>query len=187
MPPPEGYEKAISRERAEKDRMFRYDSLSPLAESLRSRFEGLEYYPVEPLFRFVGRVEPLKNPRRVVIPGTRGERRVAERWALFAFETGGTVRRLMIYRMYEPGQSEPHPFLAFSDATTGRETYPAGRYVDPEIATDGVAVVDFNRAYNPWCAYGKQYDCPFPPAENRLDIPIRAGERGRAHGAGDAH
>jgi uncharacterized protein (DUF1684 family) len=68
-------------------------------------------------------------------------------------------------------------FVPFSDLTSGTETYPAGRYLDLERTATGLYLVDFNRAYHPYCYYDPSYDCPFPPPENRLAVPIRAGER----------
>ena len=72
---------------------------------------------------------------------------------------------------------DPGLFLPFRDATSGRETYGAGRYLDVQPPdADGDVVIDFNLAYNPYCAYSEGFSCPLPPAENRLDVPIRAGE-----------
>jgi uncharacterized protein (DUF1684 family) len=172
-----GYAAEVQAERVAKDEMFRRDPASPLADSRKAFFQGLEYYPVDPKFRFTGRLAVYPRPRQFVLPGSRGERRVVERYAAFPFTLDGKVHTLHVYRMQEPGEARPHLFLAFSDDTTGRETYPAGRFLDPEPAPDGRYVVDFNRAYSPWCAYGKEYDCPLTPAENRLDVPIPAGER----------
>ncbi|PYR00686.1 MAG: hypothetical protein DMF96_02660 [Acidobacteria bacterium] len=70
-----------------------------------------------------------------------------------------------------------HLFVAFSDLTSGNETYPAGRYVDIDRNSTGIYEIDFNRAYNPYCYYNPTYECPYPPPENRLKIPVRAGER----------
>ena len=66
--------------------------------------------------------------------------------------------------------------MPFSDLTSGTDTYPAGRYLDLDRTATGVYALDFNRAYNPYCYYNAAYECPFPPAENRLGIPVRAGE-----------
>jgi hypothetical protein len=70
-----------------------------------------------------------------------------------------------------------HLFVPFTDLTTGTETYAAGRYLDLESSATGIYLVDFNRAYHPYCYFDATFDCPYPPAENRLTIPIRAGER----------
>jgi hypothetical protein len=70
-------------------------------------------------------------------------------------------------------------FVPFTDLTSGSETYPGGRYIDLDLTKSGIYVLDFNRAYNPYCYYNKTYDCPIPPRENRLQVPIRAGEKTR--------
>jgi hypothetical protein len=115
----------------------------------------------------------------MTILGTMGERRPAEKWASFSFELTGRIHTLQIYRMLEEPVGEGgRPFIPFADGTSGVETYPGGRYIEPAVDGQGNAVVDFKLAYNPYCAYGKPYDCPVPPPENRLDVPVRAGERG---------
>jgi hypothetical protein len=68
-------------------------------------------------------------------------------------------------------------FVPFSDLTSGTETYPAGRYIDLTRTPTGIYILDFNRAYHPYCYYNVTYECPYPPAENRLPLPVRAGER----------
>jgi uncharacterized protein len=68
-------------------------------------------------------------------------------------------------------------FVPFTDLTSGTETYPAGRYLDLDRTRTGIYIIDFNRAYNPYCYYNPTYDCPYPPRGNRLTVPIRAGEK----------
>lgn len=80
---------------------------------------------------------------------------------------------LTVYRDPEGGGL----FLPFQDATSGHETYPAGRYLELPVLEDGRIRLDFNYAYHPFCAYNANYSCPMPPIENKLDVPIRAGER----------
>jgi uncharacterized protein (DUF1684 family) len=77
----------------------------------------------------------------------------------------------------EEGSNGERLFVPFTDATTGQETYGAGRYLDLDRTSTGIYVVDFNTAYNPYCAYNPTYDCPVPPKDNRLPVPIRAGEK----------
>jgi uncharacterized protein (DUF1684 family) len=72
-----------------------------------------------------------------------------------------------------------HLFVPFMDLTSGTETYPGGRYLDLDRNATGIYEIDFNRAYFPYCVYSPRYECPYPPAENRLSVPIRAGERFR--------
>src|SRR5262249_39249957 len=93
---------------------------------------------------------------------------------------GGPVR-LLALRLLEPGVGEAAVSIFFRDATTGHESYPVGRYVDAEPVGDDEYVIDFNRAYNPTCAFSELYNCPVPPRENALSIPIRAGEMDPGH------
>jgi len=176
--PPPGWTNELAAERDKKDRFFRNDPGSPLADSAKASFKGLGYYPPDPAWFFRGRLAIASRPEPMTIAGSMGEQRTAERWAAFTFLVDGRPRTLQVYRLFEPGEREGHPYLPFLDETTGRETYPAGRYVEPDLDGSGSITVDFNRAYYPWCAYGKNYDCPLVPAENRLDVAILAGERG---------
>ena len=169
----------------DKDRIFRSTPASPLPDAAKPAFQGLVYYPIDPSYRLTGKISIYPDAKKVSIVGSEGERRVADRWASFTFVVGGKQQTLQLYRLYEKGDPEGHVFLSFSDETTGRETYPAGRYIDPEIGPDNSIVLDFNAAYNPYCAYGKSYDCPLTPAENRLDLPIAAGERIDTHRSGN--
>jgi hypothetical protein len=96
------------------------------------------------------------------------------------FEREGAPHELQVYSLRDlPAEAWDSLFLPFMDATTGEETYPAGRYVELEKVEEGWYLLDFNQAYNPLCAYGREiYRCPRTPPENRLPIPVRAGERG---------
>ena len=90
---------------------------------------------------------------------------------------GATTCRLEATRLLEPGVGEKDFAVFFRDATTGKETYSVGRYIDPVALPDGRYVIDFNVAYNPACAYSEHYNCPIPPRGNRLPMAIHAGEK----------
>jgi uncharacterized protein (DUF1684 family) len=172
------WQNALVRERREKDIAFRNGSESPLPERDRNGFQGLDYYPADPSLRFQLRLNRYPSPREVRIGTNTGEVRSGLRYGYFEFEVGGKVYRLQAYRMHEEqGGRGPSLFVPFRDATTGAETYAAGRYIELPENTTGVYELDFNRAYNPFCAYGRDFSCPVPPAENTLPIPIRAGEK----------
>jgi uncharacterized protein (DUF1684 family) len=100
------------------------------------------------------------------------------RWGEFRFKIGDKDCTLQVYKS-DP--QEDRLFISFWDATSGKETYGAGRYLDLETGkhqtSEGKWILDFNRAYNPWCAYSKDYVCPFVPPENWLDVEVRAGEK----------
>lgn len=181
VPPPSGWRDRLLADRAEKDRGFRSDPDTPLlAEDLAS-FRSLEYWEPDPRYRLVGPLHLHQRPERFEIPTTSGKMRPCERYGWVAFDLDGRPQRLQVYRLLDsPAGEEEHLFLPFADRTSGRETYPAGRYVDLEGRPGGLYVLDFNRAYNPLCAYGApdRYVCPVTPPENRLDLEITAGERG---------
>lgn len=169
--------------RAEKDRSYREDPDSPIPDQDRPRFGGLLYYPVDPAFRFRVQLHRYPRPERLQLATNTGERRDALRYGYFEFAVGGTLCRLQVYRTADGAAGgKPYLFIPFLDATSGGETYGGGRYLDLEENTRGVYDLDFNRAYNPLCAYGKEYSCPLPPEENRLPVAIRAGEKAYAAG-----
>jgi uncharacterized protein len=136
------------------------------------------WYDPDPRYRVVSRLERDPAARDEMVLSTRGNRRRARRLGRFRFEVAGSPAELVALRLVEPGVDESAVTIHFRDATTGEETYPVGRYLDPEIVpgSQDLYVLDFNRAYNPTCAFSPHYNCPLPPPENRLSIPIRAGE-----------
>lgn len=136
----------------------------------------LRYYAVDPSYRFVLPLRANPRPDTVVILSTRGNKRRALRVGWFDFAVNGAPMSLEAHRLLEPGVGDELVSVFFTDLTTGSETYPVGRYVDPEPLGDGRFVLDFNRAYNPACAFSDHYNCPIPPEANHLQVPIPAGE-----------
>jgi uncharacterized protein (DUF1684 family) len=183
--PPEGYAEAVAAERAEKDQQFVIDPDSPIPAGSRNAFHGLQYWPVDPRYRLTGPLEVFQEPERFTIVTTMGEARPCERYGKVSFELEGAPLTLTVYRLLDGRRTGTSAdlFVPFMDTTTGKETYPAGRYVNLEEQGDGRYVLDFNLAYNPACAYGapERFQCPRTPAENRLPATIRAGERGWLH------
>lgn len=159
--------------RREKDEFLLADPMSPLSPEGRSQFGGLRYYPVQHDMEFVVTPAPYEDSEVIAMPTSDGRIRPYERWARIGFEAQGGQHALTIYRDEESG----HLFLPFLDTTSGEETYAAGRYLELPVLEDGQLLLDFNYAYHPFCAYNPRYSCPLPPEENRLPIPIRAGER----------
>jgi uncharacterized protein len=172
------YDDAVRQFRAEKDEFFRTAEGSPIPAGERSTFAGLPYFEVDPAL-VVDRLalEPYTGtePTRFQIPTSDGKLRPAERAGVFGFEVRGTRGRLTAYRMAD-GESESL-FVPFLDATSGTETYGAGRYLDLFPEDDGTWTLDFNLAYHPSCVYDARFSCPLTPPENRLPVPIEAGER----------
>jgi uncharacterized protein len=142
-----------------------------------AEYKGIDYFPVDLELRYVLPLTPNPHPDTTVILSTRGNQRRAVRVGWFDFMVGATKCRLEASRLLEPGVGENDFGVFFRDATTGKESYGVGRYLDPAPAGDGRYVLDFNLAYNPACAYSEHYNCPIPPSANRLPVAIRAGEK----------
>ena len=176
---PLDYADAVERFRAQKDASFRRAHGSPIPVAEREAFSGLPYYEVDPDLRFEGLgLQPYAGdePVRFEIPTSDGKLRPAERAGVFRFVLDGEERTLTAYTFAE-GSAEESVFVPFLDATSGQETYGAGRYLDLEREEDGTWSLDFNLAYHPSCVYDERYSCPLTPPENRLSVPIEAGER----------
>jgi uncharacterized protein (DUF1684 family) len=184
VPPPRSWAADLADERASRDVSFRTASDSPLPVSARAGFRGLDYYPVDPSWRYAGWVTPYPSPERLQIVTTAGQMRPAERFGFVTFTRDGHTLTLQVYRLLDQPERPGGEglFLPFKDTTSGKETYAAGRYVDLEGGAGGPFTLDFNRAYNPSCAYGEpeRFRCPVTPAENALPVAVLAGERGPA-------
>lgn len=172
------YEQAVDNDRVAKDAYFRSSPHSPLEADARAGFHGLSYFPVHLSYRIEGlRLLPYAGdgPLAFLMPTSDGQDRHAIRAGSFVFEVGGDRQGLTAYRFQ--GAEGDSLFVPFLDATSGVDTYGAGRYLDVEPGPDGRYVLDFNRAYHPYCAYSPSFSCPLTPAENRLGVRIEAGER----------
>ncbi len=165
------YIDSINAQRMQKDHFFRTGSYSPLANN--AAFTGLNYYPPDFDCRLELPLQPAESREELTIQTSTDDEQAYYRLGTIAFEIDGQPGQLAVY------QSPHHDdlFIPFRDATSGTETYGAGRYLEPVNLGDGTLLVDFNLAYNPFCAYSEHYSCPLPPLENWLKIPIRAGEK----------
>jgi uncharacterized protein (DUF1684 family) len=157
--------------RSEKDEYFRHSHHSPLSPSQQREFNGLRYFDPNPELNLIVDVEEFDDKDQMQMQTTTGGVQTYERFGSFSFESEGDSASLTIYH------NENGFFVPFVDALAGEETYPAGRYLEPEPAGEGSFHVDFNYAYNPFCAYNEAWSCPITPAENRIDVPVRAGEK----------
>ncbi len=177
--PQEDIVKQIQRYRVSKDISFKKDYNSPIPEPVKARFRGLEYYPVNLKYRLRLPLHKYPESPPIEIVTSAGTVRQARKYGYFEFEMESKPCTLQVYKLLDTAQRYPrYLFLPFMDLTTGKETYAGGRYLDFEENESDIYDVDFNLAYNPLCAYGKPgYNCPIPPAENRLEVPIRAGEK----------
>ncbi len=169
--PKQSYIAGLEADRALKDRYFRQDPHSPIQN--RPNFAGLDYYPPDRAFRYLLPLQPAENPETLQLQTNTGDEQTYYRIGTIEFEVEGQPARLAVYESAEHGGL----FLPFRDATSGRETYGAGRYLEPHDLGDGNLLVDFNLSYNPFCAYSDDYSCPLPPFENTVGFPIRAGEK----------
>ena len=139
-------------------------------------YKGLKYFPPNLALRYELPLTPNPHPETVVVLSTRGNQRRAVRVGWFDFVAGGVAVSLEALRLLEPGVGEDDLGIFFRDATTGKESYSLGRYVDVKKLKDGRYLLDFNLSYNPACAFSDHYNCPIPPKANVLPIAIRAGE-----------
>jgi uncharacterized protein len=139
-------------------------------------YKGLKYFPVDLAYRYELPLTPNPKPETMVIQSTRGNTRNAQRIGWFDFVVGATPVRLESVRLLEPGVGENDISVFFRDATSGKESYELGRYVDVRKLSNGNYLLDFNFAYNPACSVSDHYNCPIPPKTNVLAVAIRAGE-----------
>jgi uncharacterized protein (DUF1684 family) len=161
----------LSEFRREKDQFFALDPQSPLTPDQKRAFQGLNYFPENAELRMEVQGEPFPQKDIIQMQTSTGGVQQYTRYGQLKFMVEGQVANLTIYA------SPDGFFLPFADSLAGTETYGAGRYLEPEYLGDDRFLIDFNLAYNPYCAYNDQWTCPITPPENRLIVPIRAGEK----------
>lgn len=183
----DNYVTTIVQERADKEKGLKRKRTSPLQKNDRRHFNGLSYYPVDTAYRLSAKYIEVKGKDTLNIPTSAVRSKMFERFGLFVLNFNGDPDSLFGYKRIWPEDyvydGEPYLFIPFNDETNGDETYGGGRYLDIPIpsASNTEVVIDFNRSYNPYCAYGGGFSCPIPPVENRLNRPILAGERNYEH------
>jgi uncharacterized protein (DUF1684 family) len=174
--PLEKREQKLKDFREKRDRFFKKDPRSPLKERDRKEFKGLIYYTIDLKYAMTGFIEKYPaepKPLYVTLPTNKEAGRKYVKYGRFKFKLD---RKEYVLQIYRPLASD-ELFLPFKDKTSGIETYEKGRYLYVEPMPGGRVLIDFNRAYNPFCHFNEKYTCPFAPEENRLDIAIRAGEK----------
>ena len=160
--------------RERRDEFFRSHENSPLTEEQREHFSGLRYFPENPDLSYTLEIDD-SGPgvgESITVGTLSGEAKEYIRAGRIHFEVDGQPVTLTVFKDKERGRY----FLPFRDGTSGTECYAVGRYLDPKARPDGSLVVDFNLAYNPYCAYNTGWTCPIPPFENITKVPIRADE-----------
>jgi uncharacterized protein (DUF1684 family) len=173
---PLSYPDQIAAWHAEKDRFMRESTQSPVAVEQRASFPALTYFPVDPAYRIPAVLQPAESGPTVEMPTSTGQRRRMRRVGTLAFTMTG--QPLSLGAFVDAAEKDmDRLFVPFGDLTNGVETYQGGRYLDLQRTATGIYDLDFNRAYHPFCLFNSSYDCPYPPPESRLKIPIRVGER----------
>jgi uncharacterized protein len=178
-PPPkesEGdYVGQLQIDRAAKDESFRKQPNDPVPPSKVAEFLPLKYFPIDPTYVVPAALKPATERIIIDMLTSQGKLRKHQRVGTLEFTLKG--QPLTLPAFVEAGAGLDRLFVPFSDMTNGTETYGSGRYLELDRMPSGVYTIDFNKAYNPYCYYNKDFDCPYPPRESRLPIPIRAGER----------
>lgn len=165
---------------------YRDKEHSPLTtKEERKAFEGLRFYPFNEELRVVAKYEVISSPDTIIMPTSAGTNKKFLKYAKLSFQIDSVNCTLFAYRNVKYLTDKDYGnylFIPFTDLTSGTETYGGGRYLDVIIPEGNELVLNFNVAYNPYCAYASGWFCPIPPRENDLKVAIRAGIRGpKAH------
>lgn len=172
------YEAEIRQWQKELNEEFTDPDSSPLTAKEIKKFKGLEFYPINEAYRVEATLEILQNQQPFTIPTSSQQQKVFVKYAIARFELMGQAFEFPLYQSLQLQQSEEYKdylFAPFTDETNGFETYGGGRYMDLRIPEGNTLVIDFNKAYNPSCAYSPNYNCPIPPRENDLTLEVKAG------------
>ena len=170
------YPEEIGAWRADKDHFMRESPESPVAASERASFPPLPYFPVNEEYRVPAELDVISSDQIIEMSTSTGQRRRMRRIGTLRFTFKG--QPLTLTAFVEASENDMRRlFVPFADLTNGAETYQGGRYLDLDRTATGIYDLDFNRAYHPFCVFNSGYDCPVPPRENRLTVPIRAGEK----------
>ena len=167
----ENYGEQVLKFRTENEQFFREGQGSPIED--KTSFRGLNYFEPSAEYRILAGLERITTGDSVTMQMSDGKEETYAKYAHATFQLGGKSHRLLLLKHAE----DEKLFLPFADQTNGFDTYGGGRYLDLSLAGPEKLMIDFNFAYNPYCAYNKHYSCPLPPRDNFLNIDIRAGEK----------
>jgi uncharacterized protein (DUF1684 family) len=173
---PATYTEEIAQHRARVNEFMRDSSESPIPPDKRTSLLPLPYYPIDEEYRVPASLRLLPADQIIQLSTSTGVPRRMRRIGSLAFTVKGQPLTLTAFADVDDQQLR-RLFVPFGDLTSGAETYPGGRYLDLDRTGSNVYDLDFNRAYHPYCVFDAKYECPVPPRENRLTIPIRAGEK----------
>jgi len=180
--PPENkdYASRLTGERQAKDAQFMEED-EPVPKSRKAKLLPLAYFPIDPDYNVPAALKPAEKEAVVQMPTSTGALRLTRIVGTMEFVLKGQPLKLTA-SVDAAATNLDHLTVMFTDLTSGAETYPGGRYIEFDRNGSGIYELDFNRAFNPYCYYNESYECPFPPPENRLKIPIRVGERLKSDG-----
>jgi uncharacterized protein len=173
---PEAYVEKIEKERERQFKFIRFNIESPLTEEQKRTFTTLTFYDINPAYKVKARLLPIENKKVREVHLTDGSKQRYIEHSYAEFELGGRTNKLLLLQAMDEADKRNF-FLAFADATSAVETYGGGRYLNVRQDGKNSITLDFNLAYNPYCAYNPDYACPIPPKENLLEIAITAGEK----------
>jgi uncharacterized protein (DUF1684 family) len=174
------YVEEVRTQRVRKDAFFSSEEPdNPVPKDKRAQFLPLSYYDIDPDYRVPAALAVASDQPVFDMPTSTGKMRKVTQIGILSFVVKGQSLTLTAFAGEGPGGRPDMSklFLPFSDATSGKDTYAAGRFLDLDRTATGVYVIDFNDAYNPYCAYNPTFDCPLPPRSNRLTVAVTAGEK----------
>lgn len=160
------------------DKEYADEKESPLKKSDLEHFKGLEFFAIDPDYCVEAKLVKTPNEKPFVMKTSGNRTPLYVKYGEVSFTMKGKVCKLNIYRNIELSKLEKfknYLFLPFTDLTSGVESYGGGRYIDLEATDKDIITIDFNQAYNPYCAYNEGYSCPIPPKENDLLVEVKAG------------
>jgi uncharacterized protein (DUF1684 family) len=172
---PQDYAAKIAADRAAKDAAFVRDN-DPIPQNRKAELLPLGYFPIDPDYNVAAALKVIDDPTIIEMTTSTGGADKFRRVGTLEFSLKGQPLKLTAFTP-AAARNADRLFVPFSDLTSGTETYAAGRFLDIDRTATGIYQVDFNRAYFPYCYYSPTWECPYPPAENRLKVPVRAGER----------
>ena len=173
---PEDYIEKIETERERQFKYIRFNVESPLTEEQKRGLQSLTFYPIDPVYRVKARLLPIEIKKIREVPLTDGSTERYLEHSFAVFEMGGKTNKVLLMQSLNESDMRNF-FLAFADETSGKETYGGGRYLNVRQDGKNSITIDFNLAFNPYCAYNPDFACPLPPRENILDIAIPVGEK----------
>lgn len=174
----ESHRKEIRQWQSELNKEFSDSTESCLTKADRLRFHSLDFYPIDYKYRIIAHFERTKNEKEFGMKTTTDRLPIYVRYGIAHFTFEGKEYKINIYQNVKFAKTDKYKdylFLLFMDKSSGKESYAGGRYIDLRIPKGDSIIIDFNKAYNPYCAYNHKYSCPIPPDDDYFDMAILAG------------